>query len=223
MATHALAARHRFYRLTEEDRNTGISKIKDQIKNYQLNTSEPSIQIIGQNKNTTSTAVGTDRACQDSIIRYETSWRAALDFCIEISDFDSAMIFAREICPADPLPMSVETSISCLRFHVQEEGTILKHHKTDQPFISALTGEPLVCLGDWRSTETISSYCSALVKVHVHYTTTSGTYCEACDDCAMIPMKELQDGKGCRRHLGSPHFWRSGVQPLHLTSRIIEG
>ena len=210
MVTQAPAGGHRFYRLAKEQRAQGLSKIKDQIKKHQLDTTKPRIQIIGQNKMDTTATVGTDKATHSSINRYGSFWRAALDFCIEVSDYDSAMIFAREICPADPLPMSVETSIACIRFHVQEKGTVLKHHKTDQPIMSSLTKEPLLCLGDWKSTDTVSLYCSALSKVHMHYSSTNGDYCEACDECGKIPMEELLKGVGCRRHLGCPKYWRCG-------------
>ena len=209
MATQIMAARRRgVYRLTEKDRNMGLSKIKQQIAKHQLNTTKPKIQITGKDKDTAS--VGTDRASKSSIKRYKSVWKAALDFCIEISDFDSAMIFARDICPADPLPMSAETAILCLRFHVQEKGTILKHHKTDETVMSSITKEPLVCQGDWRSESSISAYSSALAKVHMHYPSTSGEYSEYCEDCGKIPMEELQKGVGCRRHLGCPNYWRSG-------------
>lgn len=209
MAIQALAARRRgYYRLTEAQRKAGLSKIVQQIAIHQLNTTKPRIQITGTNKDTAS--VGTDRAAESSISRYETVWKAALDFCIEISDYDSAMIFAREICPADPLPMSPDTAILCLRFHVQEKGTMLKHHKTDEPVVSSLTRQPLVCQGDWRSESSISAYSSALAKVHMHYSSTCGEYCEDCEECGKIPIEQVQKGEGCRRHPGCPNYWRSG-------------
>ena len=209
MATESMAGRHPYYRLTMEQRAQGLAQIKQQVIKHELNMTAPKIQIIGKNKKD-ATTVGTNRAAEVSISRYETIWRAVLDFCIEISDYDSAMLFAHDLCPTDPFPMSAEMAISCLRFHVEEKGTILKHHKTNEPIISSLTDAPMICQGDWKSVHSIASYCSALTKVHMHYETTTGEYCDLCDDCRKIPMEEVQDGKGCHCHPGQPHYWHTG-------------
>jgi len=110
-----------YYRLTVEQRAQGLAQIKQQIIKHELNTTAPKIRIIRKN-NKDATTVSTNRAAEVSISRYETVWRAVLDFCIEISDYDSAMLFARDHCPTDPFPMSAAMAISCLRFHVQEKG-----------------------------------------------------------------------------------------------------
>ena len=115
MATQVLKGCGGFYRLDDKHRAEGLSKIKERINFHQLNTTAPKIRIIGKSKEDT-TIVGTDRATQSTIDRYETVWKAALDFCIEISDFDSAMIFARDLCPADPIPMSADTAICAFAF-----------------------------------------------------------------------------------------------------------
>jgi hypothetical protein len=210
MASQAMAGCH-FNRLTKEQYEYGLSQIERQIAKHGLNVVAPKICIIGRNKKDRTTTVGTDRAVDVSILRYETIWRSAFAFCIEVADYDSAMIFARDICPTNPLPMSSESAIECLRFHVQEKGTRLMHHKTNLPINSSFTGLPLVCQGDWRSTHSISLYRSALSKVHMHYETTSGDYTDACKKCGEIPMDEVQMGKGCPRHPGTPHYWCKGM------------
>ena len=200
--------RRSVYRLTKDQRKLGLIKIKERIDELEMNTTAPKIVIIGGNDK--DDEVGTDKAKKISITRYNCVWKAALDFCIEVADYDSAMLYARDICPVDPVPMSTSTAISCLRFHVQEKGTLLKHHQTNELIKSAITGEPLICQGDWRSTHSISAYCSALSKVHGHYETTMGLYCEECEDCRKVPLELARNGTGCRRHPGDPHYWRQG-------------
>ena len=92
----------------------GLSQIKQRIAKHGLNVVSPKIQIIGRNKKDTTTTVGTSWAADVSILRYETVWKSALAFCIEIADYDSAMIFARDLCASDPLPMSSKSAIECL-------------------------------------------------------------------------------------------------------------
>ena len=213
MASQAMAGRHNhFLHLTKDQYDFGLSKIKERIDEHKLDIVSPKTQIIGRSgkKKDTTATVGTDRAVDVSIVRYDSVWRSALAFCIEVADYDSAMLFARDLCPKNPLPMSAKTAIDCLRFHVQERGTILRDHKTNLPIESSFTKLPLICLGVWRSKNRINLYHSALSKVHMHYDSTSGEYCDECNDCHNIPIDQVRKGEGCTHHPGAPHYWRKG-------------
>ena len=197
----------RGFHISKTKRKEGLKAIQKRIDEIGLDTESPKIQITGSNKR--KATVGTDSAQESSIDRYEIIWDGLLNFCIEIKDYDSAMIVARDICPNDPLPVSVDTAISYLRFRVLEKGTDVLHHKTNLPIVDS-AGNPMKSLGDWQSEPGVKLFATALAKVHAHYKTTSGKYyLDECEDCHKL-FVEHNITTGCRRHINSAQIWRKG-------------
>ena len=195
------------WKIEPDLKETGFKKVEERIKELELNT-DPSkqVNIVGMAK---SGEVGTDQARDSSIGRYEIIWNTTRDFCFYIGDYDSAIILARAQCPANPLPVSLDTAVHCMRFLTMNEGTPLLHHKTNQP-VKDMKGRNITCVGIWRSPNTVDLYRTALAKVHKHYQSTSTLYQGACDDCVALGFEKCRKGEGCRRHLGKPEFWSVG-------------
>jgi len=191
-------------------RLAGLAKLRDRIKELELDTKSPKIKIVG----CTSESVGTDKAKGVSITRYETIWKGLLDFCFLVEDYDSAMLVARNECPKDPLPVSLDTAIAFMRYKVLKLGTVLLHHKTNEPILSS-SEKSLTCLGQWTSVSSVKMYASALQKVHSHYETTHGSYEAECENCRQLDIKLIMKGHGCSRHAGKPRYWRAGSVVNH--------
>ena len=164
------------------------------------------VAIVGKQKDGT---IGTDKAVDISIVRYQAVWKPLLSFCILIKDYESAIILDREQCPADPTPVSLDTAIHCLRFFALEKGTVLLHHRTGQP-VKDGSGQTIACLGSWKSKNSVDLFRTALTKLHNHYPTTQGDYVEACPNCNALGIDATKERRGCHRHLDAPRFWRSG-------------
>ena len=136
------------YSISEVKRAQGFRDLEKKIAELKLDTKSDKVQIVGRSQD--GSTIGTDGAKQVSIKRYEYVWKGLLDFCFFINDLESAMILTRAPCPADPLPVSVDTVIHYLRFLVLKKGTALMHHKTDEPILDA-NGNAILCRGDWQS------------------------------------------------------------------------
>jgi hypothetical protein len=186
-----------YYSISTNLRNEGLNKIQNRIRELGLNN-DPSVQVV--------ISGATDSAEQSTIDRYKGYWRGLEAFCIEIGDYDSAMIVSRNICPSRPPPVKMDTAIAFLKFQVEpkvceESGApnILLHHLTQQPVVSAVTGLPMVCQENWNCVPTIKLYAASLEKLHGKYETTRGVYIEACDEC--IEMHRLTR-QACALHTG---------------------
>ena len=187
----------RGFHITKSKREEGLEAIRARIDELGLDTTSAKIQITGSNKR--KATVGTDAAEESSIGRYKIIWDGLLDFCIEIKDHDSAMILARDICPNDPLPVSIDTAISYLHFHVLEKGSDVLHHKTNEPIVDS-AGNPMKSLGDWQSESGVKLFATALAKIHSHHKTTSGRYyLDECKDCNELFVKQ-KITTGCCQH-----------------------
>lgn len=187
--------------------NHGLTKIKEAIEEYGLDTTSPQAPIIGIAKDGT---LGTDRAKQSSIERYAIVWRGVLNYCITTKRYESGMLFARDLCPADPVPLDLDTAINYMRMRVLKQGTILRHYRTNNPILDN-NGTAIECLGDWRSVSGLSIYRSALSKIHSHYDTTKAvSYVPECNGCRALGVARCQKGESCITCCGKPQFWRRG-------------
>jgi hypothetical protein len=202
------------YKIPAHEREKGIEAAVQKMKELGLDLEGPKVVITGSNKH--SNSVGTDAGQTSTIERYEQFWRPLLDFCIAIGDFESAGILCRknvlsggrDLSPADPLPVKLDTAIHFMMMRVLEKGKPLTHHATDLPVLGA-DGQQILCMGDWHSTNQVQLYSNALSKVHSKYATTNGEYmseCSACQQSSQVDPK----ANGCRRHVGRPLVWRKG-------------
>jgi hypothetical protein len=199
------------FRISKEKFDAGLARIKNRISELGLDTNSPKVVIEGGDKR--NQRMGTDRAEKTSIQRYESIWHHLLQFCVLIGDYDSGIILARDLCPSDPLPVSVDTIINFMRFRVTKTGEPLVDHASCQA-INDIDGNALVCLGDWQSAVSVKLVATALSKLHSHYTTTSGDYKDKCDACFNKGLEAARRGEGCDRCLSEPRYWRKG-NPTH--------
>jgi hypothetical protein len=160
------------YHIEAQERINGFGMIEAEAEKLGLDTKSAKIKITGNN----GSICGTDRAKNSSIVRYERVWSGLLDWGIAHEDWESGIILHRSECPINPLPVNLDLAIHYMRFRTYEKGTVLKHHKTDEPIV--LDGAPVLCRGDWRSTSTLGIFWTAVSKLHSHYATTKGDYME---------------------------------------------
>ena len=193
------------YHIGAEKRINGLRMIEAESKKLGLDTDSARIKITGRNKGNLG---GTDSAANSSIKRYEIVWEGLLDFAVANKDWKSGIILHRNACPANPPPVNQDLSIHYMRFRTYEKGTLLRNHKTDEPFL--LDGSPVRCCGDWRGVSSVGIFRSALSKLHSHYATTKGDYVERCTECMKIPLEDARKGEGCRMHPGRPNYWSRG-------------
>ena len=150
-------------------------------------TTTRQITIKGREKK--ANEIGNDRVVEISIERYEFIWKGHLYFCIEIGDYESAIILTRDVCPADPPPFKLVTAVWYLRFQPQEKDQSLVDPATQMPSMSKLTGAQLVCRGEWEAEATVKLYGTALAKLHAHYSTTKQNfYTKTCQECRKLPL-----------------------------------
>ena len=204
---HAIRQSNEGYHIAPEARKSGLTAIEARIRELGLDTASPKVVIQGSDKR--NQKLGTDSAEISTIGRYEGIWSQMLDFCIELGDYDSAIILARDLCPKNPWSVSASTAISFMRFRVLQEGTPLVHHETGAPVTNA-KGEQFKCRGDWTSVSTVQLISSGLSKLHAHYKTTTGDYSEACDACRRVPLEAAVKGTTCPDHIGKSHYYRRG-------------
>ena len=193
------------YRIGAEKRTNGFSMIEAESKKLGLDTDSARIRITGRNKGNVG---GTDSAANSSIERYEIVWQGLLDWSIANQDWESGIILHRTSCPTNPPPVNLDLAIQYMRYRTYEKGTLLRNHKTDEPFL--LDGVPVLCCGDWRGVSSVGIFRSALTKLHRHYATTKGDYVERCTECTKIPLEDARKGEGCRMHPGNPNYWPRG-------------
>jgi hypothetical protein len=93
-----------------------------------------------------------------------------------------------------PCPPSESTYINYAGYHVQVEGEILKDYKTRRPVL--FNGQPVKCLGDWRSKETVGIYRSAIAFLSREYVDCCGAYEGVCSMCEELPPEAE---RGCQR------------------------
>lgn len=188
------------FRISKEKFDAGITAIKNRIEELGLDVESPKVVIEGGDKR--KHQMGTDRAEKTSIQRYESVWYHLLQYCILTGDYDSGIILARDICPVDPIPVSVDTIVNFMRFRVTKTGEPLLHHISCEP-IKDIDGNSLKCLGDWQSEVSVKLVATALSKLHSHYKTTSGDYIEKCDACFSKGLEAARRGEGCDRCLST--------------------
>jgi hypothetical protein len=186
-----------YYHVSKEILDAGRAMIRNRIRELRLNN-HPSVQVV--------ICAGTDNAQQSTLDRYKAFWRGLEAFCIEIGDYDSAMLCSRDLCPSRPPPVAVDTAIAFLKFQVQSkvkengEPNILLHHLTQQPVLSAITGQPMVCAENWNCQPTVKLYAASLQKLHEKYDSTCGVYSEVCNDC-LVTHRESREA--CQLHVGT--------------------
>ena len=195
------------FRISDDIRSQGMTKLLASMNKYQLKTEAPKIVITGESRK--NGTMGTDSARDSSIERYESVWGPFANFCFLLGDYESAMLPLRMQCPGDPFPVKMETAVLYMQYRVKMKGELLKHHKTDQP-VKDMKGSQLVCLGDWKGKSSLGIFRSALSKLHSKYETTKGVYTELCGDCRKIDEAAVRQGEGCRIHPGKPQYWPRG-------------
>lgn len=196
------------YSITPQQYQIGLAKIDEQITALGLDVESPQVQIVGRVKKTNT--AGNDSAEKTSIDRYACIWKGLLNFCIEIGDYKSGIILARDQCPINPLPVSLETAIAYLRFRCLI-GKPLVHQANQEPVISKFTNTQMVGHGGWTSVSGVKMYGTALWKLHSHYSTTDMDYYQAeCPLCILVPLADIRRGTGCVQHGGKPEYFRRG-------------
>jgi len=191
--------------ISPEDRLHGRKQVEELLKQQRCDTTSPKIQIVGNTRD----IVGTDKSQQTTIDRCEQIWEGAKRFCCLTGEHESAIIFNRDICPANPPPMGIKVATNFLRFRHMEKGTIVRDAFTQAP-VTDRHGTILVARGDWKGGSVQGLCRSALSKVHSHCESTSGTHREACEACCALGIEALCKGHGCIQHPGKPQGWRSG-------------
>jgi hypothetical protein len=187
-------------------RQAGINKLIARMSELELNTSAPKRVITGRTKDG---VVGSDKSKSESIMRYEDVWKAFVDFCFLIEDYESAMLPSRALCPDNPIPVKLRTAVLYMQYRVNQEGTPLKDLKTGE-LIHDFENKVVYSVGNWRSQSTVGIFRSAMSKIHSHYETTKGPYIEACPECGKLSKEAVCKGEGCIQHPGDPHYWRRG-------------
>ena len=196
------------YRIHASVRQEGLAEVKKLIEKLGLDTKSAKIAITGSNKR--AQEMGNDAADKSTITRYECFWKQLLDFCIALGDYHSAIILARDLCPADPWAVKVETAIAFLHFRVLEKGVPLLHYATGLPMLNK-NNQQLLCLGDWKSESGVVLYKSSLTKLHSHYKTTQGAYQEVCLACRAVGLEDALWNKTCSQHINQGcHYSRRG-------------
>jgi hypothetical protein len=195
--------------ITDERRIAGFASIEATTLAYGREPSSEAgdalIEICGRD----TPGIGTDSATNSTLTRYRIIWKGLLDYCIMMEDYDSAILLHRTSCPKRPFPVCEDTAISYMKFRVLEKGSPVMHHTTRRPVILP-DGTPLLAVGDWKSAVSVGLFRSALSKIHSHYSTTTGSYAEACLECRKISLPQVCKGEGCQNHPGSPLYWPSG-------------
>jgi len=206
------------YRIHASERQLGLEEVKKLIEKLGLDTKSDKIVIKGSNKR--ANEMGNDAADKSTITRYECFWKQLLDFCIVLGDYHSAIILARDLCPADPWAVKVETAISFLHFRVLDKGSTLLHPATRLPVLNKYNQE-LLCLGDWKSESGVVLYKSSLTKLHSHYKTTQGRYQEVCPACRAVGLEDALWNKTCSQHINQGcHYSRRGSPTEDETFKV---
>jgi hypothetical protein len=157
------------FEISNADRINGFRKLEALIKEMRFDEKAPKIVIAGCSEDD----AGTDKSVAVNIERYQSFWKALVDFCFLIGDIGSSMLPCRALCPADPLPVKLEMALLFLQFCYLKSGMILKHPTTNQP-VKDIHGHILHTRGDWKGVSVPGLYRSALSKLHIYYETTSG-------------------------------------------------
>lgn len=204
------------YSLSATQRQAGVTKIIEARDRVCLKKDYGSFKLVGYDKG--SNTPGNDKATTTTIERYDNHWKGLKDFCIEIGDYESAIILCPDLCPSDPPPVKLETANLFLRFKcmgsndddADDDGPLV-YPRSRQPVISMLTKQPMYRRTDWASESTLKQYASALAKIHGHYETTKQEhYLEKCPQCAAIPIEDQRRGIACAHHLGQPQYRARG-------------
>jgi len=197
------------FKIPHSQRAAGLSKISDAIKQLGLDTDGPKVIIRGSRKVDGVISVGqsTDIANEATIKGYENKWAQFLDFCIAMGDYETGMLFARDLCPLNPWSANPETAIHFLRLRVLPKGEILTHYKTSAP-VKYLDGTHAICQGDWRVESTLEKFQASLVKIHSHYDTTRDPiFRDMCQGCRDLGIDSAQNNKSCPKHAGRGSFY----------------
>jgi hypothetical protein len=146
------------FQISDASRIKGFQKLEALIKEMRLDAEAPKIVIAGRSDDD----AGTNRSGSSTIERYKIFWKGLVDFCFLIGDIGSAMLPCRALCPANPLPVKLETAILFLRFQYLKAGMILKHPSTNEP-MEDIHGNILHTQGDWKGVSASSwplPFCS---------------------------------------------------------------
>jgi hypothetical protein len=147
------------YHIEAQAHIIGFGKIEAEAEKLGLDTKLAKIKIMGNN----GFVCGTDRAKNSSIVGYKRVWSGLLDWSIAHEDWESGIILHRSECHTNPLPVNLDLAIHYSRFRTYKKGTVLKHHKRDEPIL--LDGAPVLCRGDWTSTSTLGIFGTAVSKL----------------------------------------------------------
>jgi hypothetical protein len=199
------------YQIDAVKKRDGILKVRALSKQLGLDTNAPKVVITGRNRK--ENVRGTDSATQSTINRYTRCWGGLSNYCIDIGDYESAIILDRDECPGNPPPINKDTIISYVQLRTEREGTPLKHWKTNEPILK--DGEPLLALGDWGAS-TVNVFRSAVHKLNSKYPTTKSTeYVSMCPKChkkkpAVVVPGTSEHGYGCDDHPNQPQLKTKG-------------
>jgi hypothetical protein len=141
-----------------------------------------------------SNSIGNKSLRNSTLDRYFAALPGFIKYCILVGDPQSAIMVHIPGCCEHPCPPSESTYLNYARYHVLVEGTILKDYKTEAPVL--FNGQPVRCLGDWRSKETVGIYRSAIGLLSKEYVDCSGDYEGVCTMCAELPPDAE---RGCLR------------------------
>ena len=195
--------------ITDEARAAGLAKIREKVKELDLDDSLPRIEITSIDREEESN----DPVKESTLDRYKSCWKGLLDFCILIGDYESGIILHRKCCPRNPLPVSLRTAVLFARFKHYDTDYILKDPDTNE-VVKNIYGDEVRCIHMWQSRRSIDTYVNSLRKIHSHYGSCQGPYGERCNGCRALGISEAQKGVGCTQHLGQPHYERRGSPAL---------
>jgi hypothetical protein len=182
----------------------GVAGIEAFIERYALDTSEPPVAIRSNTRG--------DLA-EKTINEYRQRWVELRKFFFMIGDYQSAALCDREKCPANPLPIKPESLCMYLDFKFGENGTKLLKHGTADAAMLDVSGNQILCQGEWNCPDNADKIRTAVHCLHNAYENLRGPYFHACQACAAAnPVETLSSGQfyACRSHAGQPHLLPRG-------------
>jgi hypothetical protein len=130
-------------------------------------------------------SIGNKSLRNSTIDHYFTVLPGFIKYCILVGDPLSAIMVHTAGRCEHPCPPSEATYINYARYHVLVEGEILKDYKTEAPVL--FNGQPVKCLGDWHSKETVGIFRSAIGLLSREYVDCRGDYEGVCSMCEELP------------------------------------
>ena len=191
------------HRLSVEQNDELAKGIDDHIKSHGLDTT--SSKVIVQT---------TVRQRTRSLKAFTSYWDAIRRFAGRLGDFQTATIFDRKRCPADPLPAKPETIALYFRWKTGQKDEVLKDSKGNPVYQTGLLNStekstvPIKCVFDWHCPSNIDKNLAAINALHNAYKHLKGNYRDVCTDCRKA--NSLKEGQYCfGPGSEAPAQWRS--------------